>query len=184
MKYKNDVCEIKEKLKNLKNKDLFELICDNCDLKFERTKREIQKHIYKNTVTKKFYCCKKCQSIGQIKQFEIVCKNCSKKFNRQIVKIRSGNIFCSRSCSASYNNTHKKHGTRRSKLEIFLEESLSQIYNLEMHFNRKDTINSELDIYIPVLNLAFELNGIFHYEPIYGEKKLNKIKNNDNRKFQ
>ena len=32
--------------------------------------------------------------------------------------------------------------------------------------------------------LAFELNGIFHYEPIYGEKKLNQIQNNDTRKFQ
>jgi hypothetical protein len=34
------------------------------------------------------------------------------------------------------------------------------------------------------LNIAFELNGIFHYEPIYGNDKLNKIQNNDMRKFQ
>ena len=45
-------------------------------------------------------------------------------------------------------------------------------------------IDAELDIYIPSLNLAFELNGIFHYEPIFGEKKLNSTKNNDKRKFQ
>jgi hypothetical protein len=32
--------------------------------------------------------------------------------------------------------------------------------------------------------LAFELNGIFHYEPIYGESKWSQIQNNDNRKFQ
>jgi hypothetical protein len=32
--------------------------------------------------------------------------------------------------------------------------------------------------------LAFELNGIFHYEPIYGQEKLNQIQNNDNHKFQ
>jgi hypothetical protein len=32
--------------------------------------------------------------------------------------------------------------------------------------------------------LAFELNGIFHYEPIYGDNKLEQIQNNDNRKFQ
>ncbi|MGA9377881.1 MAG: hypothetical protein WBV73_03685, partial [Phormidium sp.] len=42
----------------------------------------------------------------------------------------------------------------------------------------------ELDIYIPSLNLAFELNGIFHYEPIYGLEKLESIQNNDNRKLQ
>ena len=53
-----------------------------------------------------------------------------------------------------------------------------------MIFNGKDTINSELDIYIPSLKLAFELNGIFHYEPIYGKDKLQSIKNNDTRKFQ
>jgi len=52
------------------------------------------------------------------------------------------------------------------------------------HFNCKDTINSELDIYIPSLKLAFELNGIYHYEPIHGQKKLDQIKNNDHRKFQ
>jgi len=34
------------------------------------------------------------------------------------------------------------------------------------------------------LKLAFELNGIFHYEPIYGPKKLSSIQNNDHRKFQ
>ena len=34
------------------------------------------------------------------------------------------------------------------------------------------------------MNLAFELNGIYHYEPIHGNDKLLKIQNNDNRKFQ
>ena len=32
--------------------------------------------------------------------------------------------------------------------------------------------------------MAFELNGIFHYEPIFGESKLEQIQNNDSRKFQ
>jgi hypothetical protein len=37
---------------------------------------------------------------------------------------------------------------------------------------------------VPHINLAFELNGIFHYEPIFGEDKLIQIKNNDARKYQ
>jgi hypothetical protein len=65
-----------------------------------------------------------------------------------------------------------------------LQQKLPKLYpDLEFHFNRKDAINSELDIYIPSLQLAFELNGIYHYEPIHGEEKLNQIQNNDNRKF-
>jgi alpha-amylase/alpha-mannosidase (GH57 family) len=56
--------------------------------------------------------------------------------------------------------------------------------DLEIHFNHKDIINSELDIYIPSLKIAFELNGIFHYEIIYSSDQLTKIQNNDNRKYQ
>jgi len=70
-------------------------------------------------------------------------------------------------------------------LEYWLENRLNKKFSqLEIFYNKKDTIDSELDIYIPSLSIAFELNGIFHYEPIYGEKKLNQIKNNDYRKFQ
>jgi len=119
---------------------------------------------------------------------QVQCKQCDKKFMRQpgqIKQSKSGNQFCSSSCAATYNNTHKTTGTRRSKLEKYLEEQLVILYpKLEIHFNRKDTINSELDIYIPSLKLAFELNGIFHYEPIHGQKKLAQIQNNDHRKFQ
>lgn len=46
------------------------------------------------------------------------------------------------------------------------------------------SIGTELDIYVPSLQLAVELNGIFHYEPIFGDKKLSQIQNNDANKFQ
>ena len=107
--------------------------------------------------------------------------NCNKDFIKITAEInRSKNHFCSKSCSASYSNKNKSHGTRRSKLETYLEEQLTILYpNLHIDFNKKDAIGSELDIYILSLNLAFELNGIFHYEPIYGSSKLSQIQLND-----
>jgi hypothetical protein len=111
----------------------------------------------------------------------INCESVFKKRNSQCIK--SPNHYCSHSCSASYNNTHKTHGTRRSKLEIYLEEQIKEQYpHLELICNQKTAIESELDFYFPELRFAIELNGITHYEPIYGEDKFEKIQNNDKRK--
>ena len=63
-------------------------------------------------------------------------------------------------------------------------ELIGKYPNLHIDYNKTNAINAELDIYIPSLNLAFELNGIFHYEPIFGDKKLQQTKTNDQRKFQ
>lgn len=124
---------------------------------------------------------------------ELLCTQCGKKFNRANKEIKgnrkhnikSNNVFCSKSCSITYSNTHKQYGTRRSKLEVWFEEKLTKTYpNIHIDFNKKDAINSELDIYIPSLSLAVELNGIFHYEPIFGKDKLEQTQSNDNRKFQ
>lgn len=116
------------------------------------------------------------------------CRNCGKMVSRSpnaCNNNKSKNLFCNHSCAATYNNKHKTHGCRRSKFEIWLEIKLRELYpNLEIIFNGKETINSELDVYFPTLKLAIELNGIFHYEPIYGKEKLKQIKNNDGRKSQ
>ena len=67
----------------------------------------------------------------------------------------------------------------------YIQKQLLEKYpSLTFLFNDKTAINSELDIYIPSLKLAFELNGIFHYEPVFGENKLQKIQENDENKFQ
>ena len=39
-------------------------------------------------------------------------------------------------------------------------------------------------MYIPSLKLAFEVQGIFHYEPIFGQEKLEQIQKNDLEKIQ
>lgn len=167
--------------------------CYHCKKKFYKKKNLLLLTInnFTNKNGKTFsgsckFCSRKCQFQAQIKKQKVTCKNCKKEFEKTEAEVkRFPNHFCGRSCAVTYNNTHKQHGTRRSKLEIYLEEQLTSIYpNLSINFNKKDAINSELDIYIPSLKLAFELNGIFHYEPIYGSEKLAQIQNNDQRKFQ
>lgn len=75
---------------------------------------------------------------------------------------------------------NKTYGNNRSKLEIFIEQKLKSRYdNINFIFNFKNQIGYELDIFIPNLNLAFELNVIFHYLPIFGEEKLKKVKYKD-----
>jgi hypothetical protein len=180
-----------ETFKNTKFNNLLPLKCDVCGKEYTSTKRSI--YTSRKRGCKGNTCSGECRSKHKIANTEHInhpinttCKNCGKpiqKYSNQVNKYK--NQFCSRSCAATYNNTHKTKGNRRSKLEVWLEDQLPLLYpNIEIHFNRKDAINSELDIYFPTLNLAIELNGIFHYEPIYGESKLEKIQNNDNRKFQ
>lgn len=158
--------------------------CAQCEEYFEKGLREY--NISQKRGDKNHFCSPKCLSKSKTKRVNVVCKECSKEFEKDLHQAkRSKNHFCCRSCHVSYQNKNKKYGTRRSKLEIWLESQLSERYpNIEFHFNRKDTIQSELDIYIPSLSLAFELNGIFHYEPIYGTEKLASIQNNDEYKFQ
>jgi hypothetical protein len=164
------------------NQDNRIIKCDHCGKESQKTTKEWNK----SQKCKNHFCDRKCQNEFQNKEVEVKCQECGTAFSKKQHEIaRTKNNFCSRSCAAIYNNKHKKHGTRRSKLEKWLEKQLTQLYpNLEIHFNRKDAIESELDIYIPSLKLAFELNGIFHYEPIYGQEKLAQIQNNDTNKFQ
>ena len=161
--------------------------CDYCGEETDQKKKTIQAGRRRHKKQGNF-CSVKCARMFRnqgLQPREVKCKECKVSFykvNSEIIK--SPNHFCSQSCSATYNNARKTHGTRRSKLEAWLERELIKLYpDLEIHFNRKDAINSELDIYIPALKLAIELNGIFHYEPIYGDQKLSQIQNNDNRKF-
>ncbi|GET40013.1 hypothetical protein [Microseira wollei] len=160
-----------------------EVVCDYCQKRFTRCVSKYNQDVKKGW---RQFCSNECHWLAQNKRKQVVCAWCNTTFIKEEAQIRqTKNNFCSRSCSASYSNRNKTKGNRRSKLEIWLESQLSIIYpHLEIHYNRKNAINAELDIYIPSIGLAIELNGIFHYEAIYGEEKLSQIQNNDERKFQ
>lgn len=180
-----------EEFLKAKPNDYLPLLCESCNKSFLRQRKVIIIAIAKQIRIKNSkpgrFCSYKCFGKAMIKpKIKLKCQHCNIETEKTISEIKKNpNHFCSRSCAALYNNTHKTHGSQRSKLEKYIELKLTELYpNLGIHYNRKDAINSELDIYIPFLKLAFELNGIFHYEPIYGEEKLKYIKNNDNRKYQ
>lgn len=176
-----------EEFNSAKNNDKLPCECYICGSTFFVVKRTIVNTLH-GSKNKTMYCSKICIGHSKKNSIKLNCSNCKKEINRtpaQIKDSKSNNHFCSKSCAAQYNNTHKTKGNRRSKLEIYLEQKLTELYpKLYIDYNKTNAINSELDIYIPSFKLAFQLNGIFHYEPIYGKEKLNRIQNNDNRKFQ
>ena len=172
---------------NAKADDFLKLKCEFCGNTFLCRKKHITRKLKYDLNTCRF-CSTKCSYKEKVKHIKTKCNHCGKDMTitpYEKSKSKSGNVFCCKSCAATYNNTHKVKGTRISKLELYLQDKLLELYpQLEFKFNDKTTINSELDIYIPSLHLAFELNGIFHYEPIFGESKLQSIQNNDKNKFQ
>jgi hypothetical protein len=175
-----------EEFNSAKSQDKLPCECYNCSSTFLLKKKRIKDVLNPNTIDKGMFCSLSCNGEYNRKRTFVKCLTCNneiEKHNCNIIKNK--NTFCSNSCSAIYNNKHKTWGSNRSKLEIWLEEQLTQLYpDLPIDFNKTSAIGSELDIYIPSLNLAFEINGIFHYEPIFGLDKLTKTKNNDENKFK
>jgi hypothetical protein len=183
-----------DELKKQKLNSLIPLECKNCGTTFFNSKDKVVQALKGKRSSS--YCSQKCwnsnrgpRTVKIPKTFlTFNCGYCGKSNTKYIGPKdtqRNRKRFCNKSCRATYYNNHKTKGCRRSKLEKWIEEQLTTIYpNLEICFNQKTAINSELDIFVPSLKLAFELNGIFHYEPIFSESKLSKVKTNDDRKFQ
>lgn len=186
------------------------LNCKNCNKPIERRNGELKK--VKNSfccsscAAKFNNRLKKKEKPVKIKREEIVailktpkikirclcfCEQCGKeilKTKRDLTrKIKNGLSFCSRSCRMTHQNlnTKNKYSCRRSKAEEYLCQLISVDFkDMEILKNDRTILPSklELDIYIPSLKLAIELNGPTHYLPIFGESKLNRTVRNDERK--
>jgi hypothetical protein len=160
------------KIENLsKKKKLLIKNCKHCSNEFEFKKN------------KRLYCSSKCQ-INNKKKYEHSCIGCGKSYTNT----EKYSKYCSNSCKSInlklHIYAHKRSGKSRSQIELFVETKLLEDFpEVKFIFNDKDIIGSELDVYIPELKLAIELNGIVHYEPIYGEERLIKVQNKDKQKM-
>lgn len=116
---------------------------------------------------------------------EKLCSNCHKtilRTQRDIDNSKSGTFFCQKSCKTKYANQYQIIHKPKSRAEILLVKLIKDKFpNLEVQENVRSILKSklEIDIFIPSLKLAIELNGPVHYIPMYGQEKLNKVKNKD-----
>lgn len=161
-------------------KPKIEVMCDHCSITFKKYQSKID-------ITTHNFCSRKCTSLftskPRIDRIELTCPTCSLKPStfRTRTKQSNSTLFCSKKCYFGYAKTIQKPKkfVTRSKLEIFIEQEIKTYFpNLEVIFNAK-FCHYELDIYIPSLNHAIEINGITHYEPIYGLQPFFKTRNRD-----
>ena len=160
-----------EKINKSETPKIDTLICKCCS------------NIFEYKTKKALYCSSRCKSNSR-RKYEHTCIGCNVVF----LNTEKDAKYCSNSCKSinlrlsSY--AHKAGGKSRSQIELFVEEKLVKDFpNIKFIFNDKETIGSELDVYIPELKMAIEINGILHYEPIYGEEKLTKVQNRDKQKM-
>lgn len=161
--------------------DHLDKICEHCGMAFRTTSTQYHRN---NRRGYRFFCTRWCRNTASVRARQSPCTNCGTAVPRRPCDLKKvKNVFCSRSCAGSYNNRHKSKGSRRSKLEAFIVQRLQADFPaVEVLANDIRTIGAEIDILIPSLKLGIELNGILHYEPIYGAEKLERIVANDQQK--
>lgn len=165
---------------------MFPFECEYCKNIFYCIGKQI-KRVLKRKLNKIRFCNNKCAGLFISQPMKSKCSNCKKEIITTLGRrsqSKHKKYFCSRTCRAIFFNRKKTYGGRRSKLEIWLEAQLKLIYGKIILFNNRKQIGFELDIYIPKIKLAFELNGPVHYKPIFGEDKFAKTLKRDADKLQ
>lgn len=130
------------------------------------------------------FCSRVCSSKFQDKKDDVECFVCGKQFKKSHYKSKNKpRHCCSLDCVKVLNNNFKDWGSSRSKLEFAIENHLGIIFSvLDIRYNKTDT-GYELDIFIPDLKLAIEINGIHHYENIFKNNRFERTQQIDREKI-
>ncbi len=142
-----------------------EVKCLTCGIDF-------YKKLFKIKRSSNHFCSIECSAKNKNQKVEVKCSNCNKFFLKKHGQIQKRpRHCCSIYCYKMLAKFKKNWGSNRSKLEIYVEKRLTEELTLNISYN-KTSIGYELDIYLPELSFAIELNGITHYKAIYGEEAL------------
>jgi hypothetical protein len=159
----NHFCSIKCSAKNQDQK--VEVKCLNCGMDLYKKPSSIKR-------SSSNFCSRECKWKHQDQKVEVKCLNCNKFFLKKQDQIqKKPRHCCSIQCFKTLAKYNKNWGSSRSKLEVYTEKKLTEELTLNISYN-DTSIGYELDIYLPEMNFAIELNGVFHYKAIYGEKSL------------
>lgn len=172
-------------LRLYKSRDLIPLKCERCGATFQRQKHDIQRVIKGDYHGAYKFCSLACNGASGDKRQTVSCNFCNKPVLKKKSDMNVKNSFCSRNCSAKFKNANKTSGFRRSKSECFIEDLIrSDFPDLPViTSDRKILANGlEIDIHLPTIKLAIELNGPIHYQPIYGQTKFFNTIANDAKK--
>lgn len=178
-----------DELKSLKSRELVALECENCQGVFQKGKNNVLSSLKGHPDFSLRFCSLKCHFTFQKRRSWIIkkCEECKAEVLKQKSKIQRNKYnFCSKSCSAKFQNRNKTLGkSNRSKAELYIAKLIRNGFeHLQIKENCRNILPSglEIDIYIPEIKLAIEINGPLHFAPIYGSEKLAKIQDKDARK--
>ena len=131
-----------EEFNNCKSRELLPLKCQYCNNIFLKTKHDIQTALNPKNKHKCNCCSQKCSILFRNKQngkspINVICKNCDKQFTKTQAEIRkTNNNFFSKSCAAIYSNKYNNKCSKVSKLELYLQSQLLNMFpNLNIHNN-------------------------------------------------
>ena len=89
--------------------EMIELECSRCKKLFERQTRKYRYDVKRGT--KKFYCSDECRKKDYESGKWSECKQCGTKVWKttgELSRSKTGNVFCSRNCSQTFNNSYRK----------------------------------------------------------------------------